>query len=838
MKTKSILSLLSVIASIAAAPIFGAQAASYSTPGGDASFRRITALGGKLSGVDLTNSLITIAGQQHLLGSIAALAASGLPAALANTPGGWVELDSNGLIPIALLPSTSSSSSGSSLLASSLGKANGPAALDQNGSLSSNFAEATNAPLQRTLANRFADTINAADYGVVCDGSTDNYAAIVNRLIPAINASSGGAQVDWPGGGKCLVSAQVTATIGKNVLFRGRGPISTYFYFTSNTSNGFHFIASNGAAIEWEETGIDTAATTPSADALMIEGYNPNNGSLPHNNAGWVVVDHNQIQGNFWTGIHLRNLNFATASYNRITAAAGPAVTTAYPSPNNLATDPVASIIGSSANATTGTSVGTAGIYLEGTGSDYLIDPKLIGNSIVNGTAQVQMDDTQGGYMAANSLFNGMYGVRSFCAVNVSCENLTFTTGYVYDQLDDFYLEGMDGYQVTGNFLWVSSASSSYPAGGPAGVFVRDGDGGVVSGNTIQAPASSSAASIRQWAWFVGNDSANSKPWSFGPNSILGGGGPIYIGNDANTSGLMAQGNVIAEAAQPSSGTSIVDATMTAANPIGSNNYVFNATPYADARSDGAGNLSFRRSVRCGGPYDTCTLTQIANGTTVFSSDASGDVTSTGQSEQYAASSYREFTSVVFGTVATGATMQLTPGGAFPVFAATTASGAANAGGTTLAVATGAIFAAGMGLDDTTSGATATVRSVSSNTLTLAAAGLSAAVASGDALVSTLPLSAELGLGNLNANNGTLTARNGYCVSGSTRFAADLTQIYGGSAASGTMTVNTVAGTVTSGLTFSGGRDATTGTPYVQLTNASGAPATCRFSETFASSPL
>ncbi len=836
MKTKSLVSWLSVLLPIAAFPTPGAHAASYSTPSGDASFRRITAQGGKLSGVDLTNSLITIAGQQRLLGSIASLAASGLPASLANVAGGWVELGSNGLIPTSLLPSTTAT--GSSLLASSLGTANGPAELDASGSLSTNFAEPTGATVQRTLANHFADTINAADYGVVCDGATDNYAAIVNKLIPTINASRGGAQVDWPGGGKCLVSAQVTATITRNVLFRGRGPISTYFYFTSNTSNGFHFPASNGAAIEWEETGIDTAATTPSADALLIEGYNPNNGTLPHNNAGWVVIDHNQIQGNFWAGIHLRNLNFATVSYNRITASAGPAITSAYPSPNNLTTDPVASIIGSSAAATSGTSVGTAGIYLEGTGSDYLIDPKLVGNSVVNGTAQVELDDTQGGYMTANSLFNGMYGVRSLCASGISCENFTFTAGYVFDVLDDFYLEGMDGYQITGNFLWVGGASSSTPAGGPAGVFIRDGDGGAVSGNTIQAPSAGSASGITQWAWFVGNDSANTKPWSFGPNSIFGAAGALSIGNDANTSGLTAQGNTIAQATQPASGTSIADATMTTANPFGANNYIFNATPYADAKSDGNGNLSFRRGVRCGGPYDTCTLTQIVNGTTVFASDAAGDVTSNGQEERYAGGGYREFTGVVYGTVATGVALQLTPAGAFPAFAGTTASAAGAAGAATLTVANGAIFTAGMGLKDTTDGAVTTVQSVSSNTLTLATGGLSAAVASGDALVSTLPAAAELGFGNLNADNGTLTGRNGYCVSGSTRFAVDLTQLYGGYALSGVLTVNTRAGTLTNGLTFSGGRDGTTGTPYVLLTNSSGASYTCRFDETFASSPL
>ncbi len=803
MKTKAMLPLLLSLVPVAGlVPTMAVWAASYTTAAGDASFRRINATAGKLTGVDLSGSTVSVNGARMSLSTLA----QQVSAAAQST-------------------------------VSDLGIPGGAAELDSTGTLSSNLAEATGGSVARTLAAHFSDTLNAADFGVVCDGSTDNTAAITNRLLPAVNASRAGAEVDWPAG-VCVLSSQVTATITRNVLFRGHGPTATLFHFTGASSNGFHFYANSAAAIEWEETAIDTTATTPSADALLIEGYNAHNGSLPHNNAGWVVVDHNQIEGNFWAGIHLRNLNFATVSYNRITASAGPAVTSAYPSPNNLTTDPVASIIGSSASATAGTSVGTAGIFFEGSGADYLIDPKVVGNSIVNGTAQIEMDTTQGGYMAANSLFNGTYGVRSTCGANMACENLTFTTGYVFDSLDDFYFEGMDGYQVTSNFMWVSGASSTTPAGGTVGVFVRDGDGGAVTGNTIQAPGPGSAPAIPQWAWFVGNDTATSKPWVFGPNSIYDPAGSVYIGNDANTSGVLAQGNAIAEATLPASGTSIVDATMTTASPFGSNDYVFNATPYGDAKSDGTGDLSFRRSLRCGGPYDTCTFTQIVNGSTVFATDASGDVASTGQQELYTGGGYREFTSVVFGTVATGTTMQLTPSGAFPTFASTTASAAVAAAATTLTVSNGALFTTGMGLRDTTSGAVATIASVSSNTLTLSTGGLSAAVASGDAIATTLPTAAELGLGTLNANNGTLTARNGYCVSGSTRFTVDLTQLYGGYGLSGAMTTSAVTGTMPSGVAFSAGRDSVTGAPALLMANSTGASITCRFDETFASSPL
>ena len=280
MKTKSILSLLSVLLPLAAAPVLTAHAASYSTPSGDASFRRITALGGKLSGVDLTNSLITIAGQQRLLGGIAALAASGLPAALANAPGGWVQLGSNGLIPISLLPSGSSSGG---LSAASLGTANGPAELDGSGALSGNVAEASNATVQRTLAAHFADTVNGADFGMQCDGATDDTRALAATLRIAA-ARAAGAEVNLPSG-RCMLSAEIDVTDAYGMKITGRGVQSTQLVWTGAT-NGL-VVTVNGGSSATGAPGLTVA------DLQFTKIPGANGGSAVHVGTALTVTTPN-----------------------------------------------------------------------------------------------------------------------------------------------------------------------------------------------------------------------------------------------------------------------------------------------------------------------------------------------------------------------------------------------------------------------------------------------------------------------------------------------------------------------------------------------------------------
>ena len=698
------------------------------------------------------------------------------------------------------------------------------------------LVQANGASISRQLGARFADTLNAADYGIVCDGVTDNLGSITSNLIPAINAHAG-SQVDWPAG-KCFISASVTATITQNVHFIGRGAESTDFVFTSG---GFHFFSGNSAAIEWDHTAIDTTASSPNADALLIEGANT--GGLPHNNAGWVKIHDNQIQGQFWSLIHLRNINFPEVKDNRLTAPQGPAVTSAYPSPNNLTTDPVVSIIGSSANATAGTSVGTAGIFLEGSSvsgtQDYVLDPKIDNNAIVNGTSQIELDGVQGGYFTANSGFNGAYGIRAICPSGGVCENVSISGGYFYDSLSDIYLEHMDAWEISPLMLWVGSNAAT--SGGAVGVFIRDGDGGAEGHLTIQAPAGSSG---KQWAWFVGNDNPMSKPYVLGPNSIFAPGGSILIGNDANTSGITAQGNAIAEAAVPASGTSIVDATMTPANPFGNNDYVWNGAPYGDASSDGMGDIHIRRALSLGGPYDPSTITQTVNGATVFSSDSAGNMTNAGQTIHGVNGGYNEFTSYNENAlIPSGATMQLTPAGAFPAFASTTASAsvAVTASSVTLAVSNGSIYAPGMGLKDASTGAVGSVTAATPTTVTVSS--LSANVVGGDTLGNTIPATSLLGNGAIAVINGTIYADRGRCTVPNTGAPFNFTlsqNVFQGSLV-GNNSISVSSGAIPSNFAFSVGQGSLanngTNVPEILVTQSTGGGYFCSADVTYKSSP-
>ena len=694
----------------------------------------------------------------------------------------------------------------------------------------STLVTAAGAPDARTLSTRFADTINAADYGVAAS-NPDNTAAVLS-VCEAVNASPG-AQVDWPAG-QLAVASQITCTLTKNALFRGRGGQATHFYFTSNASNGFHFYGNDGADIEWEESGIDTAATTPTADALLIEGYNASNGVLPHNNIGRVIVDHNQVEGAFFAGVHVRNANFPEVDSNWITISYKPIVTSALPSPNNLTADPASFVIGSSASAAAGTSVGTAAIFLEGSGGDFLIDPKVNGNSLVDGFSGIESDNSQGGYMTANSIYNSTYGVRAICGSGYSCENFTFTAGYVYAALDDFYLHGMDGYQITSNFMWLSGPAASgsvYPAGGTVGVFVRGGDGGTVSGNTIQEPSSHT---FQRWGWFVGNDSSESYPWVMGPNSLLAF-GTILIGNDANTRNVQAQGNSIAQSVQPTSGTSIVDPTMTSGNPFGNNNYAFNSTPYPDVITDGQGDLKFRRNIQCGDQYNSCSITQQANGQTVFSTSVQGAMRlGGGITSNTAQPLYRAWSGTAGGYVPAGATMILTPSGTvYPAPASTAISDTTAAdlasGSMTLMLASAANYAAGMGVEDVTKSpaVTGTIGSVTGSTLALST-GLSGAVANGDTIQPTYPMEGMLGEGQtdmIGATSGdgfvTVTDLHGYALPGGTEFDVGLRQSFIDYAPGQIDAIDETQGTVPSTVVVSIARDSYNGEPYLLVNNGS-----------------
>ncbi len=666
MKTKSILSLLSVIASIAAAPIFGAQAASYSTPGGDASFRRITALGGKLSGVDLTNSLITIAGQQHLLGSIAALAASGLPASLANTPGGWVELDSNGLIPTSLLPAASSS--GSSLSAASLGTANGPAALDANSSLSTNLAEATNATVQRTLAAHFADTVNAADFGMKCDGATDDTQALAFTLRIAAGRTTG-AEVDLPSG-RCMLSAELDVTDAYGLKITGRGVQSTQLVWTG-ASNGL-VVTVNGGSSSTGAPGLTVA------DLQLTKISGANGGSTVHVGTALTVTTPNFTDAGQLVLFNLvaqppverqsadswnRGFNigpFAHADIVDVQSFMGPAIYASadvFPDISQTATiaSPKAAPVAMPSDAGWGVQ---CGFCIEGSASAgaYVADVHLVNVTTTGGISGVDVgEEVQGVYVVNSVIAYGLYGVRWGDPDHAGDAELAVVTGsHLNNTLANIYLDSVHEEIVTGNFLYTAKTQ----------IWLRDGALPAITGNQM---------TIGTNGVFVSDDGSG---YAGTPGTVTGNGAwglsGICFGNDKNTSALSVSSNATA-----SCGTTISDGSEDQSGYM-HNNYVanvLNGTASAEQQADNSWWLP--GTLRVGKAYSNGEFyLEHSNGSSITPfglwDGATGNLSTAG-SMTLTGTAAHSVTENVFSASggSGGATLTLTPAsgyGAFPTF--------------------------------------------------------------------------------------------------------------------------------------------------------------------------
>ena len=835
MKTRSRVSrssfVLAVIAA-AAATTGGAVAASYTTPGGDASFRRISATGGKLTGVDLTNALVNVAGQQRLLGNLAVLALGAEQASQANVAGGWLQLGANGMVPAALLPTAYAS--GSALSASSLGTANGPAVLDASASLSGNFAEATGAPVQRTLAAHFSDTINAADFGMRCDGSTDNAQAWASMLAAYANLASA-AKITLPSG-NCRTSSIPLFTVNTPLDIEGNGMGPTNVVMTSGGTDAMVFTLANASSLSLHDFTIsrvagatDTGASWPTSRFQGRAIYVSANGNVT-GNGGQVQIDRVRViagpnenaannSGQGWAiGIGLTDVHTPEISNSRVFNA--PTLETAIPGDTALAA--TLPMPGSSTNTTTPANLGigiASDFMVQGAG-DYSDDVSFKGNGANGGLVGFDVGDlVQGVYGVNNRATYSAYGLRAE-GTNLP-ELVAWSNGLFNSGVSCAMLNGYNESSVSGN-LCIHETWYASPYW--AGFWMRNLGWSTLTGNNVLGLYSGA----KQGETGIQIDTG-AYPMSVSGNTIRAM-NQVCVNISANATDASVTGNTTQEC----SASNINRGNSTAV-------LMGNKTDTGSISDDGAGNLAISGTVsagglQCGGSSASCTINQVTNGTTVFSSDASGNQATTGQASRNVNGSYPEYSSLVFGTVPAGATMQLTPGGAFPAFATTIAAATGASGATSLAVANGAIFAAGMGLKDATTGATATVASVSANTLALAAPGLSAAITSGDSIVNTLAANNELGVGRISANNGVLSERNAYCASGSTRFSVELTQIFANNAASGSMTAFAVIGTLPSSVSFAAGRDGNTGTPYLSMTNGSGGSYACRFDETYAAS--
>ena len=148
MKSQAIARSRSVLLSTASILLWtvSASAASYTTGGGDASFRRINASGGKLIGVDVSGSVVTANGVQISLARLAQQAAAAGSGSGSSTttnnnlgqPNGAAQLDNNGTLTSnsvtyqgnAVSLATLAALAETALAPSKLGAANGIATLD------------------------------------------------------------------------------------------------------------------------------------------------------------------------------------------------------------------------------------------------------------------------------------------------------------------------------------------------------------------------------------------------------------------------------------------------------------------------------------------------------------------------------------------------------------------------------------------------------------------------------------------------------------------------------------------------------------------------------------
>jgi Pectate lyase superfamily protein len=90
--------------------------------------------------------------------------------------------------------------------------------------------------VSRTVSNRLSDFVSVKDFGAVCDGTTDDHAAIQ----AAINALSSGGTVNFPNGtcsvGTVGITVPVVTILGTGIILQGQGYSSTLKYTGSGTA--------------------------------------------------------------------------------------------------------------------------------------------------------------------------------------------------------------------------------------------------------------------------------------------------------------------------------------------------------------------------------------------------------------------------------------------------------------------------------------------------------------------------------------------------------------------------------------------------------------------------
>jgi len=169
----------------------------------------------------------------------------------------------------------------------------------------------TGASTARTLSARFSDVLNAYDYGVKCDGATDNSAA----YTAIENAEKPGAVVYFPpapnsgSANKCLSSTNFVLNSGVDFY---EVPGSVYLAPTaSNVSSVLIFSAASNTYVYG--LSVDGGGTTFTSSSNVILAYHASN----------VTFDHVQEQNTRGIGILINGSSYTTVENSTFTNVGG-----------------------------------------------------------------------------------------------------------------------------------------------------------------------------------------------------------------------------------------------------------------------------------------------------------------------------------------------------------------------------------------------------------------------------------------------------------------------------------------------------------------------------------
>ena len=174
---------------------------------------------------------------------------------------------------------------------------------NSTGIISNMSTVTTGTKTPRKLADRNADYVNAADYGVVCDGVTDNYTALTN-MYAAISSNK---TIVLPNG-LCIYKTPMVFA-GKRISWRGAGSRSTILVYsgTNATSDlitfGNNVSEVNGITI----SNLGFMSYTQMAAGACVRFYKLTRSVLDN-----VLFDHQDGTGKFYIGVWFDGVDFVT----------------------------------------------------------------------------------------------------------------------------------------------------------------------------------------------------------------------------------------------------------------------------------------------------------------------------------------------------------------------------------------------------------------------------------------------------------------------------------------------------------------------------------------------